>query len=81
MGCVGLGYSLQFHRWPLSEMFQKVQLAAMKNDKFHWVATVNAKPNLKPNPKSGEPLSSLLASVYWLSFIIYQAYYESSSSI
>lgn len=27
-------------RWPLSEMFQKVQLAAMKNDKFYFVATV-----------------------------------------
>lgn len=39
-------------RWPLSEMFQKVQLAAMKNDKFYFVATVTQahSPSLSRSP-------------------------------
>lgn len=81
-------------RWPLSEMFQKVQLAAMKNDKFYFVATVTQAHSPCPLSLSlsailriplfalSVPLSCFtpaLASLYYCSFIIYQAYYESSS--
>lgn len=69
-------------------MFQKVQLAAMKNDKFYFVATVTQAHSLPLSPSRiplfalSVPLSCFtpaLASLYYCSFIIYQAYYESSS--
>jgi len=75
-----VGYSVQ----SLSEMFQKVQLAAMKNDKFHWVVTVNPKPkpipnlNRKSTRTKGNPKTtphffarfSLLALFYYLSSLL-----------
>lgn len=69
-------------RWSLSEMFQKVQLAAMKNDKFYFVATVTqaesqAPPSPAHNPATVHPLSvpilpgfTLLVLFYYLSSLL-----------
>lgn len=62
----------------LSEMFQKVQLAAMKNDKFHFVATVT-RTQTALLCSSPQPCARLCIATFCAAFALPALFYYLSS--